>query len=464
MSGDEELSQEYKDNIIQYLLSAAKIKILEEKPIDYSVLCGMNIMLFDKGDKKYVCDTAFTDGIKNIGLCRDFIIDQTLKYSRIDKNLGIIGGTDTGSYEFYNMNDYNIVVVLLLHEIRHKSLRFFHRLGSKKISIYNVAQDFIINSGLKQYFPDNIECMTVDDVIQYIEFLYDPNAKVNTSQGCMLDHDLDLDIETSDSIYDLLTEKIDEMKDKYGQPDGISGDISGEFLSGGDIDADAYSKLTPDEIENEYHDLKNAIIKGMDICKSRGVEPGNFYIKLNPVGEIKPNFRLKLTKSMKRHYTQERLYRRPNRRKLVLYNQCWPGRSLNKSSDIAIIVDTSASCFNVFEQFFATINGILKHFPINKTHVIQVDTKVRDHTIYSKGEQISKPEIHGVGGTEFEPGFKHLVDKKIKVSRVIYLTDGYGDYHFKSDYDTLWIIVDDGPQSPWGENINIYSEDYHRND
>ena len=58
------------------------------------------------------------------------------------------------------------------------------------------------------------------------------------------------------------------------------------------------------------------------------------------------------------------------------------------------------------------------------------------------------PIPEGGGGTDFCPFFKKVEEQETYTLPIcIYLTDGYGQYPEKSNFETLWVITPGGIES-----------------
>jgi predicted metal-dependent peptidase len=131
----------------------------------------------------------------------------------------------------------------------------------------------------------------------------------------------------------------------------------------------------------------------------------------------------------------EKTRRKPNRR----YGLLLKGKKITRTSEIAVIIDTSGSIDGeIANMFFSHINTIWKSTGC-KIHIIQADAEVQ-HVSEYKGE--TSFEIHGRGGTMFDPAID-LVNK-MQLDGVLYFTDGYGDVSVKCRHPFLWGVTDGG--------------------
>jgi predicted metal-dependent peptidase len=152
--------------------------------------------------------------------------------------------------------------------------------------------------------------------------------------------------------------------------------------------------------------------------------------------------------------TNDYSWQYPNKR--YLYSGLYlPKLSVPTLGNIAVIIDTSGSIDQQqLNEFAAELRAILSVYPETQIEVIYVDYMVNGH----ESVDICNLELHskGGGGTDFRPGFKHIIDNNLDVSCIIYFTDGYcNSFPNDPEIPTLWII--NSPHTftpPFGEVIN----------
>jgi predicted metal-dependent peptidase len=127
--------------------------------------------------------------------------------------------------------------------------------------------------------------------------------------------------------------------------------------------------------------------------------------------------------------------RRPSRR----YGTT-PGTRLVRKQRMLVAVDSSASINQKeLSSFFDEIHHLWRLGA--EIMVIVVDTEVREAYAY-KGRR--KPEVHGRGGTEFDPALAYARDQWLP-DGVIYFTDGFGPVpKEKIRPPILWLITQEG--------------------
>lgn len=148
-----------------------------------------------------------------------------------------------------------------------------------------------------------------------------------------------------------------------------------------------------------------------------------------------------------------------------------------KIRELAIVIDTSASCSHSLTQaFLEETRNLIKEeslffHPFN-LHIIQCDVKVqKDDKLTSLDDlerYIETLEIHGMGGTNFCPAFAHIESLQkngefTSLSGILFFTDGSGIYPSKKpDVPTTFIFLNhhydaiDVP--PWANTLILDAE------
>lgn len=143
-----------------------------------------------------------------------------------------------------------------------------------------------------------------------------------------------------------------------------------------------------------------------------------------------------------------------------------------KIYELAIIIDTSASCSRGLTQvFLEETRNIMEEadlfFRPFRIHILQCDTAVRRDDLITSREDfetyIENLEIFGMGGTDFRPAFDHL--EKLEqngefsaLQGILFFTDGLGHYPVKApDHRTIFIFLkdhyDDIDLPAWAETL-----------
>lgn len=143
---------------------------------------------------------------------------------------------------------------------------------------------------------------------------------------------------------------------------------------------------------------------------------------------------------------------KPNRR----LNNEWPGAKYNNANVVIAAIDTSGSMSKSdLEYCFSELFGIVrKELEIL---VVECDTRIQGEPYIASSVTDLKLEVHGRGGTEFNPIFELATQRKIR--DVVYFTDleGYVDEKYGALIRTLWVVPKHAQerQMPFGRTICI---------
>lgn len=192
-----------------------------------------------------------------------------------------------------------------------------------------------------------------------------------------------------------------------------------------------------DKVDSEYARQK---IKELvdDAVSSIGIGkvPGNMVLAIKELRNSKKNWKNELQRfvSKQNETLLEQSRKVRNRRYGILY----PGYKKVSKLTIAVAVDTSGSISDeALLQFFGEIAKIHKSNVDIK--IIECDSNVRPAYDYDPKKKI---EVHGRGGTAFQPVFDEA--NTLEIDGLIYFTDGDAfDTPTKPKYPVLWAIVGD---------------------
>lgn len=153
-------------------------------------------------------------------------------------------------------------------------------------------------------------------------------------------------------------------------------------------------------------------------------------------------------------------------------------KDVAKVREIAIVIDTSASCRGeIVKAFLNKTYSILKStqnfFRKTNIHIIQCDSQVQSDTKITNDEEFENfmkhGKLKGFGATDFRPAFSYIEELKaqrefINLKGLIYFTDGFGIYPEKMpDYDTIFAFLnDDGTRPPlphWAIKVVLEDEE-----
>jgi predicted metal-dependent peptidase len=312
---------------------------------------------------------------------------------------------------------------LLKHELLH--IAFFHltlydTFGDKKLA--NVAMDLEINQYIdKMYLPDG-GCFIDNEMF----------APMNlpTKAGCRVYYDLlqqQLDDGDGTSDFEKMMKAMGQGQPTYGDGKAVPDHSTWEEFENL---SDAEKKLIQKQVEHQLKDVAD------QIEKSRGNIPGEMKGLLDSLNSKEPpKFDWK---AYLRRFTggSQKVFTKKLRRKFNKRFEDNPGLKIKHRKHILVAVDTSGSVSDVeVQEFFHEIGHI------NKTGaeitVVQCDTHIRHIGPYKAGDKI---EIHGRGGTYFDPVLELYNESQDKYTCLIYLTDGECDCSVKPRGKMLWVI------------------------
>jgi predicted metal-dependent peptidase len=347
-----------------------------------------------------------------------------------------------GRHFYYNSRFINLlkpkeIEFLFGHEVLHCVYDHFGRRGDRDPQLWNIANDFCVNSDLKKH--------------RVGEFI--------TSVPCLYDHKFDG--KSSEEVYDILYENaekidigglIDKMLDEH-----LDGEGTGE---GGDKDGDGKEKgkgrpqLSDEERQQIRDEIKEAMLSAAQTCDAGNLPAGVKRLIQNltePKMDWRELLRMQLESTIKSDYTWLR-----NSRKGWHVDAVMPGMKTTDAIDIAVFIDMSGSISDVQgKDFVSEVQGIMETFESYKIHIACFDTEVYNPQVYDSDnlEDITDYELKGGGGTDFDCIFTYLKDNDIEPKKLVVFTDGYpfGSWGNPNYCDTVWIIHGDrNPSPPFG--------------
>ena len=214
------------------------------------------------------------------------------------------------------------------------------------------------------------------------------------------------------------------MQDLLGQGDG-------EGDGQGDPRESHWEHKTWDEFDSMDEAEKKLIQKQMDyqlkaaaeqVQKSRGYIPSELKDYIDglfddtpPKFDWKGFLRMFVGGSIK-------TFTKKTRRKLSRRYEGNPGLRIKQKKHILVGVDTSGSVSdNELTEFFSEIHHM--HKTGAEVTIVQCDAAISSIKPYKKPED-GKIELHGRGGTSFQPVIDYYNENKRKFSCLVYFTDG----------------------------------------
>ena len=315
------------------------------------------------------------------------------------------------------------------HEVLHVVYDHFGRKQSRHPMLWNVANDYCVNSDLKKH--------RVGEFITSVPCLYD--AKYDNMSSEQVYDDLMQNIEKIS-----VDQLVDKLLDRHLDGEGDEGE-----------DGKGPTKMTAEERAALRDEIKEAMLTAAQTADAGSI-PIGVKRMIKDITEPKMNWRellrMQLESTIKSDYTWMRASRRGWHMDAVM-----PGMKNDDMIDIAIAIDASGSIGEkMLKDFLSEVQGIMDQFQNYKIHIVTFDTETYNPQTYNSDnlDSICDYEVAGGGGTSFECVFNYLKEEQIEPKRLVMFTDGYpfGSWGDENYADTLWILHGTNTiVPPWGQ-------------
>ena len=340
------------------------------------------------------------------------------------------------------------VEFLFGHEVLHCVYDHFGRRGDRDPMLFNVANDYAVNSDLKKH--------RVGEFITSVPCLYDAKYEGMSSEEIYDDlYENAEKINLSDLIDKLLDDHMDGEGDSDSDDDGDEKDGRGKK-----------PKMSAEERQKIRDEIKEAVMAAAAASDGAGNLPAGVKRLIQDMTAPKMNWRellrMQLESTIKSDFTWMRASRRGWHMDAVM-----PGMKNDELIDIAIGIDASGSIDNqMLRDFLAETQGIMDQFQSYKIHIFTFDTGVYNPQQYNSDnlDTICDYEVKGGGGTDFDAIFNYLKEEQIEPRRLVVFTDGYpfGSWGDENYADTVWIIHGiTTVVPPWGQYAYYEKEARH---
>ena len=336
---------------------------------------------------------------------------------------------------------HNINFQLMINDEFWEGLSPEHHIGLLKHELLHIA---FFHLTIHNDFPDkNLANIAMDlEINQYIDAQYLPDG------GCTIDNEMFAPMNLPKKAgcreyYNLLQQQKDNgdgtsefekmMKAmEEGQPTYGGGQPVPDHSTWDDFKdlSEAEQKLIQKQVEHQLKEIAD------QVTKSRGHVPGELKGLLDKLNSSEPpKFDWK---SYLRRFTggSQKVFTKKLRRKFNKRFEDNPGLKIKHRKHILVAVDTSGSVSDKeVQEFFHEIDHI------NKTGaeitIVHCDSRIQYIGKYKAGDKI---EIHGRGGTAFDPVLELYNENQDKYTCLVYLTDGECDCSVKPVGKLLWVI------------------------
>ena len=152
----------------------------------------------------------------------------------------------------------------------------------------------------------------------------------------------------------------------------------------------------------------------------------------------------------------EASWSRPNRRFLPL-GVYLPGWRRAGAGRVAFVLDTSGSISGrELAVYVASLLGIIEETGPEQVAIIQCDAEVRRVDYLGPGETVDRIEVHGRGGTRFQPAFDWIAESGFAPHVIVYATDlDSSDRPEEPGTPVIWLTPTRGRPVPFGDIVEV---------
>lgn len=222
--------------------------------------------------------------------------------------------------------------------------------------------------------------------------------------------------------------------------------VSKEYVDGLST-FDDHSDWPDDMSEAEMEQMKQVVddmlvFAAEEVEKGQGTIPGELVGKLTELRKKRPKPVTDWKRYFRRYLGNEfsEFIRKSKKRESRRFPDA-AGNRHRRKSHILVAIDTSGSVsMPEFREFFGQIKTLTATADF---HIVECDTKIQYEYDY-KGRP--NENLHGGGGTSFQPVVDLYNKDKKKYDALVFFTDGYASIPKDTPKDTLWVISSQGDQ------------------
>jgi predicted metal-dependent peptidase len=147
---------------------------------------------------------------------------------------------------------------------------------------------------------------------------------------------------------------------------------------------------------------------------------------------------------------------RPNRR-FIQHGIYLPGWRRTGAGRIGFVLDTSGSISaDELSVYIAAVFGILEETGPEAVALIQCDAQVQRVDYIQPGESFVRIEVHGRGGTRFQPAFDWIAESGFGADAIVYATDlNCSDQPQDPGLPVIWLTPTRNRTMPFGEIVPV---------
>ena len=357
---------------------------------------------------------------------------------------------------------------VIAHEVLHVVNRHHLRRGERDAKLWNVAADLLINRLLeddKYLLPsdglfdrdrryaglptETIYARLLEQQQQQAQQPKDGRSSSQASAGGVSGpgngHDPTVSGQTSSDV------RADHGKAHSGD-DTFPARHSGEVR---DLTKPNGQRLSPTERLQAEHDLDVRVRQATAAAK----RVGKFGTALREMVEIatdRVDWRDKFRMAFDGVLRGEVSWARPNRR-FMQHGMYLPGWRRTGAGRIGFVLDTSGSISaSELSVYTAAVLGILEETGPETVALIQCDAKVQRVDYILPGESFDQIEVHGRGGTQFQPAFDWLAESGFGADAIVYATDlNCSDQPQDPGVPVIWLTPTRNRTMPFGEIVPV---------
>lgn len=334
------------------------------------------------------------------------------------KTMATDGQTIWWSEDFVDAHSEDEIKGVIAHEIMHIVLKHHLRRGQRDVKGWNIATDYVINSGLLAE-----------------GFTLPANGLFDDQYDGMM----------AEKVYDLLPRSDDQEEPQWG---GVS-DAKGE----GD------GQPSPAEVAQMEADIDQRVFMAASAAEASGKLPASIKDMVSRMRRTQVDWMDVIRRFVGGDQPDDYTFRRRNRKVWYTQGIYMPAIDRLGVGDIVLGWDSSGSVsMREQEYFLGVFNQLIEDFNPRSVTLIVCDADVQSVTRYEQGEPVEAVEAKGRGGTRVKPVFQYVEDNNIDCDAMVYLTDmGIWDWPDEEpDYPVLWVSTDtNANDAPIGETTHI---------
>ncbi|MBV8292600.1 MAG: hypothetical protein JOY55_12450 [Mycobacterium sp.] len=214
-------------------------------------------------------------------------------------------------------------------------------------------------------------------------------------------------------------------------------------------------RLSPTERLRAEHDLDVRIRQAAAAAKRVG-KFGSALREMVEIATDRVDWRDKFRMAFDGVLRGEVSWARPNRR-FIQHGMYLPGWRRTGAGRIGFVLDTSGSISaSELSVYTAAVLGILEETGPEAVALIQCDAEVQRIDYVEPGESFDRIEVHGRGGTRFQPAFDWIAESGFGANAIVYATDlNCSDQPGDPGVPVIWLTPTRNRTMPFGEIVPV---------